>query len=312
MCLAFGPQARADDQQASAADQGIEVHELEEGTSSRWTRRAAISALPLAQLSPEARQRANAVIDNISVFRRLPVVQCEADPRVFRFFTENPDMAVAVWQAMGISELTLKADGPGRYTTDSGDGSAGVITVLYRTEREQLILCEGLFKSPVLPKAIQARSLMHLKVDSAQNSAGANLSTCRADVYVSFPSNAIEAAVRTITPVSNRIADRNFHEVAMFIRMMHVAMTKQPGWVEQIVGQMEGVTPQQREALLNLTAEVYVDAARRNVQLTSGALTPEDLRLPTRREPEAAAEAHNSPFGTAVRTAVQPGGELVR
>src|SRR5690606_11581966 len=117
----------------------------------------------------------------------------------------------------------------------------------------------GMFKSPFLQAPIAARSVMHVRTKFSTDPSGRTFATHQADMFVSFPSQKIETVAKLISPVSNVIVDRNFQEIRLFIHVMWLAMGRQPGWVEQIVGQLDGVTEQQRKELIKLTARVYVD-----------------------------------------------------
>ena len=110
---------------------------------------------------------------------------------------------------------------------------------------------------------MQARALMHLQPTFAPGPNGRTEVTHTLDLFVSFPSQTVEALARLISPVSNHVADRNFEEVSLFIEMMDLAMSRQPGWVERVSQQLNGVEPDAPNSLLQVTAEVYVDAQRR-------------------------------------------------
>jgi hypothetical protein len=297
---------------ASNIDDELHVDVLSEGESSRRLRKETEEAIPLNRLTPTGRKLADAVLSQVSLHRRLPVVRCETDSRVVQFFFQHPDVAVGIWRAMDISDMQLAMVGAHRYRTDSGDGSTGTLSVLICDPDQQLIHCEGMFKSPVLSRAIQASALMWVRAEYQRDADGREFAKCTADVFVAFPSATVETAARVISPVSNRIADRNFHEVTMFVRMMHLGMTRQPGWIEQLAANLSGITPERKQALLDLTAKVYVDAQRKLAQAGGQTLTPEGLRLPIRRESEAEAAAATSgdaaatpPVAAKTDTAVQ-------
>lgn len=264
------------------SEPAIQVEVIEKGTSTRSVRKEAIESLPIKSLHPDSQRAVKSILDNVSLYRRLPVVRCESDPRIIQFFGEHPDVAVAIWRVMEISEFTMKQTGPYDYQSDSGDGSIGTVQVLYRSADEQLILCSGQFKSPALPKPIEAQAIMFLHTDFSHDRTGKPLATCRADVFVSFPSATIETAARLIAPVSNRIADRNFEEVVTFIRMMHIAMTQQPVWVEQVATRVNGVLADRPGKLVDLTTQIYREQQR---TIPPGGMaispeTPEERRLP--------------------------------
>ncbi|MGD9855761.1 MAG: hypothetical protein AB7U20_12520 [Planctomycetaceae bacterium] len=257
------------------------VSQLEKGSSSRRHRQAAVDDLPQQNLTPQQRQVVVDVLDSTSVFRRLPAFRCELDPRVHDYFIRYPDVAVSIWRAMAISCLEMTQTNPRQYEIDTRDGTTGVVTVLHQTRESCLVHCEGLFKSPYLKDAIHAKSLMHLKTKFTADRDGRIYATHQADLFVSFPSQKVGTIAKLISPVSNAIIDRNFQEISLFIHVMWLAMTKQPGWVEQIAGRLEGVPPGRSEELITLTAEVYVTAQTNLRKRTGLPVSLETIRPPS-------------------------------
>lgn len=257
----------------------LRVEVLAPGNSSRAMLRAAADGVPLNRLQPADRQRARTVLSSISLYRRLPTVRCEVDPRVYTYFTTHPDVAVSIWRAMDVSNLQMRQTGPLEYEADAGDGTQGVISLLYRGPDCCLIHCDGQFTNPVVKKPIRAQGLMCLYTEFSRTSDGRTLATNRADIFVTFPSQTVETVARLIAPVSNRIADRNLEELSLFLRFMDAAMTTQPGWVEDVSTRLDGLLPGRREQLLQLTAEVYVDG-QRQMQARNGQDPSLELILP--------------------------------
>lgn len=259
---------------------GITVDTVDGGTSSWITRRRAIRELSLQSLPVAQRQDCEAIVDATSLFRRLPTIQMEIEPRVYEFFKERPDVAVSIWRAMGISKVQMWQTGPTEYESDAQDGTVGTVTVLRRTPASSLAICYGEFLPPNFRAPIRGAALMHLQTRSTIGADGRNRVTHFADIFVSFPSQTVETIARIISPVTNRIADKNFEEVSLFLRMMDVAMARQPGWVENIAHRLEGVLPERDDELLELTAAVYVDAQRRLLRDAGEEVSLEAIRPP--------------------------------
>ena len=236
---------------------------LDRGNSSRQFRDAAASALPLDKLRPEDRKRVEHVIRTQSLFRRLPVYSFPADARVYTYFSQHPVMTVGIWRAMGISQFQVHRAAPDYYEASSGDGSAGVVEVLYRDDNQQLVFCHGEYKSPLLVRPIRAAAIMFLRANFQQDDQGDVTATHQLDLFVSFPSITVEAVAKVISPISNMIADRNFHEVTLFVRLMAMAMSNQPGWIEQLIDRVEGVPEADKTELRKITADVYITARRK-------------------------------------------------
>jgi hypothetical protein len=253
--------ASTEPQLPTAADVAVDV--VHPGTSAKSVRETARASVPLGKLSPEHQRLAQSVIGDISLFRRLPTVKAKLDPRVYQYFLDSPDAAVSIWRVLGISKLELKQTSPGVFEADTGDGSSGTVTLLLRTPTTCVVYCDGLFKSPVLTKPIKARALVTLNATLEPQADGTTFITHTADMFVTFPSLAVETIAKMVSPLSYKYADRNIEEITSFLRMMDVSMSRQPGWIEQIAQLMDGISDERNRQLLQVTAAVYVDAQRR-------------------------------------------------
>jgi hypothetical protein len=246
------------------------------GTSSHSARKSAIQGLPLEHLNSQQRVRVNGILDNISYFRRLPTLAFPIDPEVYTYFVEHPDVAVSVWRAMKISKLELWPVGPNTYQGDAQDGTVGTIEVLYRSADKYVVICDGVFKSPLNSRPIHAQSLLILQNSFFKEADGTVYVTHRADLFVSFPSQTVETVARILSPVAVMMNDRTFTEISLFLRMMSMAMARRPDWVENIVSKMEGVPDSSRKELMVLTARVYTEAQKRALAKAAAeqAITP--------------------------------------
>lgn len=262
--------------QLTAGGQPVVAGLVKAADSSRRCRNEAIEQLPMAYLTSDAQAKVQQVLKDLSLFRRLPTLEIEADRRAYEFFTTHPDVAVSVWRALQISNVQMKEVNPNFYRTDTNDGTVGTVEVLLRSPGSYLVLCQGLLQSPGMPRPIQAKALMHLQPKFDQR----GRVTHHLDLFVSFPSQTIETIAKLTSPVSFRIADRNFEEVTLFVALMSSAMSRQPGWVEQTAQRMEGLAPGRTNDLLKVTAAVYVDAERRRLAAAGQPVTVESILPP--------------------------------
>jgi hypothetical protein len=239
------------------------VKTVQKATSSKASRKAAIEALPLNKMSDEHRRRVSQIVSGTSIYRELPTLQFDIDPRVYNFFMEHPEAAVSIWQVMKISDFKMRQTGEGTYETDDGEGTHGRLDVAFRAPNEAVVLCEGAYKSALLPTAINASGVLHVNVEFGQRSDGSAFVTHRARLFVYFPSQTVETVARIMSPVSNAIIDQNFREVSLFLYMMSTAMSRQPGWVEAVSKRMENVSEERRTEIMVVTVGVFADAKAR-------------------------------------------------
>jgi hypothetical protein len=259
--VAWGQEAAGDPE----AFDDTQTQTVERGTSSKLVRAAAVEALPLNKMTPENRRRAEELVRSAGVFRRLPTVAFQVEPDVYAYFVNYPDVAVSIWRALDISKFHMWQTGRDAYEADAGDGSVGIIDVLYRGADQNVIYCEGMYKSPFLAKPIKAHALLHLQTTFSRQADGTPAVSHRADMFVSFPSQPVQTVAKILSPVTFVIVDRNFREISLFVHMMSVSMARQPGWVEQLAGKLEGTLEVRKTQLVELTAKVYVAARKREL-----------------------------------------------
>jgi hypothetical protein len=271
----------------SAGDNGNRVlpEVNAKGTSSSTSRKAALAALPLDQLTPENRQKVNALTKSVSFYRRLPTVTFPVEPDVYNYFISHPDAAVSIWRAMKISKLQMWQTGRFDYEADTGDGSVGTLEILHIGPEKSLVACDGIYKSPLFTKPIEAKSLLMLQTSFSRNSEGVVHVTHRAELFVTFPSQTIDVVSRIFSPLTVSMTDRTFTEISLFLKMMSLAMARRPDWVEQIADKMDGVADLRKEQVLELSAQVHAAALKRTAeQSAKSEKASAALHEPGRRE----------------------------
>ena len=69
------------------------------GSSSSSVRKQAIAELPLRELTPQARAKAERVLNGMGMFRQLPTLTFDVEPRVYHYLLQHPDVAVVAFTA---------------------------------------------------------------------------------------------------------------------------------------------------------------------------------------------------------------------
>src|SRR3954462_6917720 len=102
-----------------------------EATSSRAARDEAIRAIPWKSMSPAGRQTSQSIINNTSIYRRLPTRIIDCDPDLFTFLLQHPEVVIDVWRVMGISQVALIKAPDGSYHGTDGAGTTGNVRYLF-------------------------------------------------------------------------------------------------------------------------------------------------------------------------------------
>ena len=239
---------------------GIKI--IAEGSSSRRLRSQNVKQIPLNKMSEFSQRRVKTVLDECAQYRRLPEMQYPVKPQMYRYLVQHPDVAVSTWRVMQISKVEFHQTGPLEYEAMAPDGSLATAKILYQDQSQSVLLCDGTYSSPLLPKPITAAGLVWMRYDYRPNRKGEIEVRQRLDVFVSFPSATARTMAALASPITNMMMDRNAFEVSLYARMMCQAVEKDPEWVEEVASRMEGVLPQRRQQLASIARSVETSRDR--------------------------------------------------
>lgn len=251
LCAITSVAAQAQDLEQLAKKVGVRI--LAEATSDKDVLAYTKRRMPYNRMSRGAQQRATAILNDLSQYRRMPALQYPVDPNIYQYLINHPDVAVSTWRAMGISQLQMYQTAPFEYEAKAVDGSDGTADVLWRDGNQCLFIVEGRYNSPILPNPVQAKALVWLQYRFVKTAAGEYLVNQQVETFINFPSTAIETIAKIATSLTNSILDRNVFEVSLYARMMSQAGQKDPEWMSQVAQRMDGVKPQRKTELVRVS-----------------------------------------------------------
>lgn len=239
---------------AEGETEGGLLEVVREGASDERAKRRAAGDLPWKSLATDQRRTIHGVVTKAGLFRNFPVVRSEVAPEVVDLFATRPDVAVAIWRVMGIARCDVRETGPDTYAIDAGPGGGGMMTVVHRDDEHLLIHAVGTFSSPPLVRDIASAAVVHVRfAEGPRDELGRATYEATGSLFVAFPSSAVDAVARVVSPMTHRVIDQNFREVAMFIRLMDGTMRRRPDWVDAVATRMTGV-PAERATELRAVA----------------------------------------------------------
>src|SRR5262245_61329530 len=102
-----------------------------DATSSHAARDEAVRAIPWKLMSPASRQTTQSILNNTSIYRRLPTRIIDCDTDLFTFLLQHPEVVIDVWRVMGISQVALSKMRDGSYRGTDGVGTTGTVRYMF-------------------------------------------------------------------------------------------------------------------------------------------------------------------------------------
>ena len=154
-------------------------------TSSAAARRSALQSIPYDKLDAQGRAKVDAVLGNVTVFRRFPIRVVACDPDLYLFAIRHPDVIVNIWEVMGLAQLQFRQTGPDTYHVAESAGTSTEVEFLYHTHDTHLIYGEWRDTGPLLARTVHGRCLAILKSGYVRETDGRYYVTSRLDGFLS-------------------------------------------------------------------------------------------------------------------------------
>ena len=255
------------------------------GSSTRQAREDAIKLLPMAKLNRETRDKVEAVVNDTSLFRRLPTQVIECDPTMYLFLVEHPEVVVNLWEMLEISDVKLRRTNEDSFFADDGAGTQGIVDYLHRSHDLHLLYCDGIYQGPIFNRKVRGRCVILLKTGYVTEPSGKCFVTCRVDAFIHLDNVSLDLLVKTFQPVVGPVADHNFRETLAFVETLNRAVEINHTGVEQLVRKLKHVQPETRDRFAAIGEEMTARASLAKSQrpdTTLEATSPPPLRTSRR------------------------------
>ncbi len=237
-----------------------------EGTSSAKAQREAIRSIPTSKLDAAGRAKVAAVLDNVTLYRRMPVRVAPCDADLHLFVVRHPDVIVNIWEVLGVAQLRLRQTGPEAFRVDEKEGTSATLQFLYHTRDIHVVYGEWKYTGTVLPRPVTGRCLAILKSGYLRDSEGASYISDRLDAFVSVEPGGVELLTKIFYPLIAKTADANFLQTAGFVgSLSRTAETNSRG-LKRLAGKLTHVQPEVRQQFADIVAEVARKASDADIR----------------------------------------------
>ena len=228
-----------------------------QATTSDAARREAIKAIPLKQMHSKYRLAVEKVLQDCSLYRRLPTQMVDCDPKLFTFLAKNPEMLVEMWQHMGISRVSLQRTSGNTFSLTDGAGTTGELMIVEqkcdeRAQNRIVMYSEGAYEGKPFKKPVRAQCVLLLRSGSLEETNGRDYVACRLDSFVRIERTSIELFAKAMHPWVGKTADANFVDTVSFISNLSQAAEQRPDSIERLVNSLPRVSNQRQQQMVKI------------------------------------------------------------
>jgi hypothetical protein len=245
---------------AAAADKSFEA------TTSAEARAEAIQAISLKRIDPQYRARVGTVLQDTSIFRRLPTQVIDCQPAMFTFMAKNPEVLVQIWRELGITKVELERIDGKTFRMADDAGTTGTLTIVEQAcepnaQNRFVMFADGGYEGKPFTKAVKAQCVILLRSGSVVEHDGRSYVAARLDSFIHIDRASLEVFAKVVQPLVGRIADRNFSDTVTFVGGFSQAAEVQPARIKHLADSLENVSVNRQRELAKIAYDCHEQAA---------------------------------------------------
>lgn len=225
-------------------DEGNAVQE--QAALTEKNRKETLRNIPWNQLTQAEQTRVKSVINDQTLYRRLPEQSAYCREDVYRFLVEHPDVVVAFWKKMGVTQISLDELRPGKYQLKEHPGTVATVEVLHSSPGLVLLHAQGFYRGPLLSRKIDGEGVFVLRQRFAKDRDGDSFVVCRLDVFLKIRNPGADLIAKLFSGMVGKIADANFEQTVAFVGSVSDAIVEDP---RGMIGMLDKLPSIRREVI---------------------------------------------------------------
>ncbi len=239
-----------------------------QASTSQLAQREALRAIPLERMAPPHRRAVQRVLNDCSLYRRLPTGVVACQPDLFTWLMLHPETLVEIWRELGISNVDLERTGANSFRLSDNAGTTAQLSIVEQkcqpgAQNRIVMLADGAYDGKPFQRPIHAQCVLLLRSGSFQETNEKDYVAARLDTFVRVERTGVKLFAKALHPWVGKTADKNFLDTLQFVGNLSETACRHPERVRKLVVGLPGTPLPLRQELLRVAG---CDSATASVQ----------------------------------------------
>lgn len=167
------------------------------------------------------------IISGYTTFNKVGPIPIRLSEPVYRYLLDRPPIAAALINRMDIAPYKSEARGPGRFWANDGEGTEGMIELVYQDPTDRIYYVEGTHTSIVLPD-INGKAVVLIKMHPAQDGQGNDTVETTLVAYAKLNNRVLAGLVSLIRPFIGSTVARKLTKGVNVVNRLGQEMRQHP------------------------------------------------------------------------------------
>jgi len=171
--------------------------------------------------------RLQPIIDEFTTANKVGPVLTPLQESVYVYLLDRPPVAAALVNRLELGLYKAETRGPGRYWGDDGEGTEGLVELVYQDVNHRVYYLEGSHHSRLLPH-VTGKAVVMLSMATVQDAAGQEAVETTLVSYTRLDNRVLAGLVSLLRPLVGRTVSRKLMKGVDAVNRLGMEMRQHP------------------------------------------------------------------------------------
>ncbi|MEK7237445.1 MAG: hypothetical protein AAB242_12520 [Nitrospirota bacterium] len=217
---------------------------------------------PVEQIEANWSCRLQPIINHYTTANKLGPLRTPLSEAVYLYFLDHPPMTAAVVNRLNLGVYRAELRGPGRYWGSDGEGTEGMVELVYQDRTSRVYYLEGSHDSRFFPR-IAGKAVVLLRMNPVTDSNGIEAMDSTLVSYTRLDNRLLAGIVSLLRPLAGSAVTRKLAKGVDTVNRLSQVMRQQP---DQVVSEVT------KSPALSFDEVAFLKHALENLSHSSGAI----------------------------------------
>lgn len=182
---------------------------------------------PVERVDPAWACRLQTVIQNNSIESQLGLARTTLSGMLYRYLLDDPPLAATLIRRLNLGRYHAEGRGPGRFWGDDGEGSKGMVELVYEDAVSRIYFLDGTHESRLLPH-VTGKAVVFLRIGLTQDENGDETTVSTLVAYTKLDNAFLSGLVSLLHPLVSRLATSRLQKAVATVDRLGIVMKQDP------------------------------------------------------------------------------------
>jgi hypothetical protein len=184
-------------------------------------------AFPVQHLEEDWACRVKVVIERYTTATSLGPLKTAMDETMYFYLLDRPPVAAALINRLDLAEYKAEARGPDRWWGNDGEGSEGMVHLIYHDSTTRIYYLEGTHRSRLLPN-VSGKAVVFLRVTAVKEAGGLEAMQNTLVAYTMVDNRFLSGLATLLRPLIGATVNRKLARGLEVVNRLGVEMRQRP------------------------------------------------------------------------------------